>query len=55
MSNARAVATGFSARPLADTVTDTLAWLSSAADSAPGGAMSRAREAQLLADYGKRR
>lgn len=50
-SNARARATGFMARPLADTVTDTLAWLE-AVGGVPetAGTLLRERELELLLD-----
>ena len=46
--NARAVATGLTARPLAETVTDTLAWLRSASPDHAASMLTRDREAELL-------
>jgi 2'-hydroxyisoflavone reductase len=49
-SNARAIATGFSARPLTETISDTLAWIRSSGATPPDGwGISEEREAELLA------
>ena len=45
----RAIAAGLGVRPIADTVADTLRW-AAGDDPAPGAAMSRRREAALLAE-----
>jgi 2'-hydroxyisoflavone reductase len=46
----RAVAAGLTVRPIAETAADTLAWAAAAAPD-PGAAMTRAREAELLAEW----
>jgi 2'-hydroxyisoflavone reductase len=48
-SNARALASGLSPRPLTETIVDTLAWIeSSGAEPAAGAGLSAEREAELL-------
>ncbi len=49
----RALAAGLVVRPIADTVAATLRW-AAAAEPAPGPAMTREREAQLLAEWADR-
>ena len=49
----RAVAAGLTVRPIAETAADTLAWAATAAPD-PGAAMTREREAELLAEWGAR-
>jgi 2'-hydroxyisoflavone reductase len=46
----RAVAAGLTVRPIAETAADTLAWAAAAAPG-PGAAMTREREAELLAEW----
>ncbi len=46
----RAVAAGLTVRPIAETAADTLAWAAAVAPD-PGAAMTREREAQLLAQW----
>jgi 2'-hydroxyisoflavone reductase len=46
----RAVAAGLTVRPIAETAADTLAWVAAAAPD-PGAAMTRSREAELLAEW----
>ncbi len=50
--NARARSTGFTARPLAETITDTLAWVQESMAEPPSGwGISADREAELLAAW----
>jgi len=48
--SSRALAAGLHVRPIADTAADTLRW-ASGADPGPGAAMTREREAELLAAW----
>lgn len=51
-SNARALATGLTPRPLTETVADTLAWIElTGAEPAPGAGLPRDLEAELLAAW----
>ena len=48
-SNARALSTGLTPRPLTETIADTLAWIeSSGAEPPPGAGLPAEREAELL-------
>jgi hypothetical protein len=51
-SNARAVETGFSSRPLTETARDTQTWIEQTGSEPPaGGGLSDEREAELLAAW----
>jgi 2'-hydroxyisoflavone reductase len=51
--SSRALAAGLRVRPIADTAADTLRW-AAGADPDPGPAMTREREAELLAEWRRR-